>query len=87
MHETEAREVCGTFPIDLWRNGYVVVTENDILGLRDPLLEQRRRDGALVDIKESHIVVGGFMKKDDELDEIGVRLLPERLLATAEQVV
>src|SRR5580692_4764228 len=87
MHETEAREVGGTFPIDLGRYGYVVVTENDILGLRDPFLKQRRRNCALVDVKESDVVVGGLMKKDDELDEIGVRLLPERFLAAAEQVV
>src|ERR1700687_205821 len=87
MHKTEAREVCGTFPSELWRNGYVVVTENDILGLRDPSFKQRRRNCALVDIKESDVVVGGLMKKDDELDEIGVRLLPEWFFAAAEQVV
>src|SRR5439155_18531690 len=46
-----------------------------------------RRDGALVDIEEGDIVVGGLMKEDDELDEVGVRLLPERFLATAEKVV
>src|SRR5260221_4628069 len=87
MQETESCEGGGTFPIGLWRNGCVVVTENDILGLRDPSFKQRRRDGALVDIKESDVVVGGLMKKDDELDEIGIRLLPEWFLAAAKQVV
>src|SRR5579859_1848475 len=87
MHETEAREVCGTFPIDVRCDRHIVVTENDILGLRNPLLEQRRRNCALVDIKESDVVVGGLMKKDDELDEIGVRLLPEWFFAAAKEVV
>src|SRR5579859_6306868 len=87
MNETEAREVCGPFPIDQWRNGCVVVTENDILGLRDAPLKQRRRDGAVVDIEEGHVVVGGLMKKDDELHEIGVRLLPEWFLAAAKEIV
>ena len=64
-----------------------MASENDVLGLRDPFFEERRRDGALVDIEEGDIVVGGLMKEDDELDQVGVRLLPERLLATSEKVV
>jgi len=64
-----------------------VASENDLLGLVDPFFEQRRRDGALVDIEEGDVVVGGLMKKDDEFDEVRVCLLPERLLATPEKVV
>jgi hypothetical protein len=58
-----------------------VASENDVFGLRDPFFQERRRDGALVDMEEGDIVVGSLMKKDDELDEVGVGLLPERLLA------
>jgi hypothetical protein len=64
-----------------------MASENDVLGLRDPFFEERRRDGALVDIEEGDVVVGGLMKENDELDQVGVRLLPERLLATTEKVV
>src|SRR5260221_14641813 len=87
MHKAEACEVSGTLAVELRRDGHVVVSENDVLGLRDPFFEQRRRDGALVDIEEGYIVVGGLMKKDDEFDEVGVRLLPEGLLSTSEKVV
>ena len=87
VHEPESSEVGGTLTINLRRNGHVVMSENDILGLRDPLLEQRRRDGALVDIEEGHVVVGRLVKKNDELDEIGVRLLPEWFLAATEEIV
>ena len=61
--------------------------ENDVLGLRDPFFEQRRRDRALIDIEEGDVVVGDLMKKDDELDEVRVRLLPEGFLAAAEEIV
>ena len=87
VHEAEAREVGGALAIDLRRDGHVMASENDVLGLRDPFFEERRRDGALVDIEEGNVVVGGLMKEDDELDEVGVGLLPEGLLATAEQIV
>src|SRR5258707_12355179 len=87
MHKAEAREVGGTLAIDLRCDGHVVVSENDVLGLRDPFFEKRWRDGALVDIEEGYVVVGGLMKKDDEFDEVGVRLLPEGLLSTSEKVV
>src|SRR5258708_26376854 len=87
MHKAEACEVGGTLTINLRHDGHVVVPENDVLGLRDPFLEKRRRDSALVDIEEGYVVVGGLMKKDDEFDEVGVRLLPEGLLSTSEKVV
>ena len=64
-----------------------MASENDLLGLRDPLFEERRRDGALVDIEEGDVVVGDLVKKDDELDEIRVRLLPEGFLAATKQIV
>jgi RHS repeat-associated protein len=87
VHKAEAYEVSGTLAINLWCDGHVVLSENDVLGLRDPFFEKRWRDGALVDIEEGYVVVGGLMKKDDEFDEVGVRLLPEGLLSTSEKVV
>ena len=38
----EACEVGGTLTIDLGHDGHVVVSENDVLCLRDPFFEQRR---------------------------------------------
>src|SRR5208283_424714 len=85
--KTEAREIGGSLPKHLCGNGHIVVPKNDVLSLRNPFFKQGRRDGALVDIEECNVVVGGLMKKNDELDEIGVRLLPERLLAPAKEIV
>src|SRR6202795_1544915 len=87
VHEAKAREVCGTLAINLRRDGYVVASENDLLGLRDPFFEQRRGDRALVDIEEGDVVVGDLVKEDDELDEVGVSLLPEGFLASAKEIV
>ena len=64
-----------------------MASENDVLGLGDPVFEERWRDRALVDIEEGDVVVGDLVKKDDELHEVGVGLLPEGLLATAKEVV
>ena len=44
-------------------------------------------DRALLNIKQGHVVVSDFVKLDDELDQIGVRLLPEGLLAFAKEIV
>src|SRR6266436_4889994 len=87
MDKAEACQVGGTLAVDRRGDGHVVLSENDVLGLRDPFFEKRWRDGALVDIEEGYVVVGGLMKKDDEFDEVGVRLLPEGLLSTSEKVV
>src|SRR5712664_40034 len=64
-----------------------MASENDLLGFLNTFFEERRRDGALVDIEERDVVVGDLVKKDDELDEVGVRLLPEGFLATAKEIV
>ena len=61
--------------------------QNDVLGLSDAVFEERRRDRALVDIEEGNVVVRGLVKKDDELDEIRVGLLPEWLLPPAKEIV
>jgi len=87
VHEAEAREVGGALAIDVRRDRHVVAPENDLLSLRDPFFEEPRRDRALVDIEERYVVIGDLVKEDDELDEVGVRLLPERLLASAKEIV
>jgi hypothetical protein len=66
--EAKPRKIGGPLAKDLRRDGHVVASENDLLGLVDPFFEERRRDSALVDIEEGDVVVGGLMKKDDEFD-------------------
>ena len=44
-------------------------------------------NGAFVDIEQRDVVVGDLVQKNDELDEVGVGLLPEGFLALAKQVV
>src|SRR5277367_145113 len=44
-------------------------------------------DRPLVDIEERHIIKSDLVKKDDELHQIGVGLLPKGFLATPEEVV
>src|SRR3984885_7214603 len=87
MHEAQPRKLGGALAKDLGSNRHLMAPENDVLGLGDSLFEQRWRDRALVDIEERNVVIGGLMKKDDELDEVGVGLLPERLLATAKEII
>ena len=64
-----------------------MASKNDVFGLFNSLFEERRRDSATIDIEEGHIVVCDLMKKDDEFDEVSVRLLPERFLPTSEKVI
>ena len=64
-----------------------MVSKNDLLGLRNSFFEERWRDRALVDVEEGDVIVGDLVKKDDEFDEVGVRLLPEWFLATAKEIV
>ena len=44
-------------------------------------------DRALVDIEEGHIIKRDLVKKDDELHQIGVGLLPKGFLAAPEEVI
>ncbi len=87
MHKTKVRKLGSVLAIDLRRDGHVVAPENIALSLSDPLFEEFRRDGALVDIEEGDVVVGDLMKEDDELHKVGVCLLPEGFLATAKKVI
>src|SRR5882724_7611042 len=64
-----------------------MTAHDDLFGFLNSLLKVRRRDSALVDIEEGDVVVGDLMKKDDELDEIRVRLLPEWFFSFAEKIV
>jgi hypothetical protein len=87
VHETESRQILGAIPVDLGRQGYGVAAQDDLLGFENLLFEHRRRNGALVDIEQRDVSVGHFVQKNDELYEVGVGLLPERLLALAEKVI
>src|ERR1700723_3384319 len=87
MHEAQPRKLGGALAKDLGSNRHLMAPENDVLGLCNSLFKERRRDRALVDIEERNVVVGGLVKQDDELQEVGVGLLPERLLATAKEII
>ena len=57
------------------------------LPLRELLGDAVRVDGGLVHVEQRHVVVDDLVQQDHELHEVRVRLLPERLLAPAEEVV
>ena len=85
--EAKAGEIRGALRKHVGGDRHIVTAHDDILGLLDPLFEKRRRDGALIYIEERDVVVRDLVQKDDELDEIGVGLLPERFLAAAKEIV
>src|SRR5260370_12818630 len=87
VRETEMCHGLGTFTVDLWRDGHKVSSHDNLFGFFNAFFEKRWRDRAFIYVEESDVVVGDLMKKDDELDEIGVRLLPERFFAFAEKIV
>jgi hypothetical protein len=51
------------------------------------LLDLRVLQDVAVDLRQSRVAVGDPTQEDDELQQIGVRLLPERFLRLAQQVV
>ena len=53
----------------------------------DSLLDSAVVDRALVDIEEGYVVEGDLVKEDDELHQICVSLLPERLLPAAKEII
>src|SRR5689334_13667020 len=57
------------------------------LCILDFSLEYVGRDGALIYIEKCDVIVGNFVQENDELDEVGVGLLPEGFLAPPEEVV
>ena len=87
MSEAQACKVYS--PVAEHLGGYCnkVPAEDDLFSFLNSLIEQGWRDGALVDIEEGYVVVRNLMEQDDELNEVGVCLLPERLLATTEKIV
>ena len=56
------------------------------LAFRDLGAQLVRVDDVLVDLEERDVVVERLMQEDHELDQVRARLLPERLLAAAEEV-
>src|SRR5258708_24803044 len=87
MHETETGQVRGAVAINVRRDGHIVAYEKDLLRFLYALFEKGWRDRALIDIEEGHVVVGDLVKKDDEFNEVRVRLLPERFLTATEKIV
>jgi hypothetical protein len=53
----------------------------------NPFFKQFAIDRALVKIEERDVIVSSFVKQDDELDEVGIGLLPEWFLALPKEVV
>jgi hypothetical protein len=66
VNKSKARQISGTFPVNLRRYSNVMATEDDFFGLRDPFLEKRRRDRALINVKQRDVVVGDLVKQDYE---------------------
>ena len=64
-----------------------MASENYLLGFLNPFFKERWGNGTPIDIEERDVVVGNLVKKNDELHEIGVCLLPEGFFAAAEKVV
>src|SRR6266436_3711071 len=87
VRETEICHGLGAFTVDFWGDGHKVSSHDNLFGFFNALFEKRWRDRAFIYVEESDVVVGDLMKEDDELDEIGVRLLPERFFAFAEKIV
>ena len=58
-----------------------------LLPARDRLLNETFIDGVVIDLRECGVPVDHLAEENHELHEIGVRLLPERLLAAAVQIV
>ena len=44
-------------------------------------------DGRLVNVEQRHIAVQYLVQQDDELDQVGVGLLPEGFFATPKEIV
>jgi hypothetical protein len=57
------------------------------LALLNLALEELRIDPTGVNVEQRRVVVKDLVKKDDELHQVRISLLPERLLAATEQVV
>src|SRR5215831_16097303 len=53
----------------------------------DLALQHVGANSALVDIEKGDVILGNFVKKNDELHKVGVCLLPEWLLASPKEVV
>src|SRR5580704_388456 len=54
---------------------------------RDFSFEGLRINCALINVKERDVIESNLVQKNDELDEIGVRLLPERFFTPPEQII
>jgi len=85
--ESDADKVGRSFRKHLRSHCHVVAAHDDLLGFSNSLFEKWRRDRTFVHVEERHVVIGDLVKQNDELDEVRVGLLPERLFSAAEEVV
>ena len=58
-----------------------------LLAALDVPLDETLVNRVVIDLRERGVAVDDLAQQDQELDQVGVRLLPERLLAAAVQVV
>ena len=61
--------------------------DQSTFGFFDSAFEQIRIDRAFIDIEKRDVIESDFVQQDDEFDEVGVGLLPERFLASPEEIV
>src|SRR5229473_7880 len=73
--------------IDFLGNKHGIRLAQPALCLFQFLFEDGGRDRALVNVEQGHVAICDLMEKDDEFNEVCVRLLPEGFLAPAEEVV
>ena len=74
-------------PEIVWRNEQKIAFFEAEFGIADFPLQHLGTNRTFINIEEGDVVVGNFVKKDDELHEVGIRLLPEGLFAAPKQVV
>ena len=85
--ETEWFEVLRILQIFFFPEQRGIGFDQAAFGFFYSAFQQVRIDGAFLDIEKRDVIEGDLVEQDDEFDEVGVGLLPEGLLAAAEQIV
>src|SRR5215472_11110923 len=68
-------------------NQQVVSRAKEMLGFGNLGLDFVRIYGRLVNVEQGYIAIQHLVQQDDELDQIGVGLLPEGFFATPKEIV
>ena len=85
--EAEELQSCHMLQEMLWQDEQEGAFLAVQFGIADFLLEHLGRYRAFIHIEERDVIVGHLVQKYDELHKVRVSLLPERLFASAKQVV